>query len=66
MRYRVGSQGDYYDHAYAIVDFSKRAEPSDPVSISYHQFPSWGEIAPSPMQSRRIYCEKLVRPRAAP
>ena len=63
--YRVGSQGDYYDHAYAIVDFSKRAEPNDPVSISYHQFPSWGETVPSSPESRQIYSEDLVRPAIA-
>jgi Calcineurin-like phosphoesterase len=61
-RYRVGSHGDYYDHAYAIVDFSKREEPSDPVCISYHQFPSWGEIGPSSPKSHRIFSEELVRP----
>jgi Calcineurin-like phosphoesterase len=65
-RYRVSSEGDYYDHAYAIVDFSKRKDPSGPVSISYHRFPSWGEIGPSSPKSRLIYSEELVRPAVAP
>jgi hypothetical protein len=65
-RYRVGPDGDYYDHTYAIVDFSKRKDPSGPVSISYHRFPSWGEISPSSPKSLRIYSEQLVRPAVAP
>jgi hypothetical protein len=61
-RYRVGYEGDYYDHAFAIVDLSKRVQPSDPVSISYYQFPSWGETPlPSP-KARLIYSEQLSRP----
>jgi Calcineurin-like phosphoesterase len=65
-RYRVDCEGGYYDHAYAIVDFSTRARPSDPASISYHQFPSWGEMPPHSPESRLIYREDLPRPMAAP
>jgi hypothetical protein len=63
-RYRVGYEGDYYDHAYAIIDLSKRAQPSDPVSITYYQFPSWGQTPPSSLESRPIYSEDLSRPTA--
>jgi Calcineurin-like phosphoesterase len=62
VQYRLGSEGDYYDHGYAIVDLSGRAQPSDPVSISYHQFPSWGRTPPRSPESKLIFSESLARP----
>ncbi len=61
-KYQLGSEGDYYDHGYAIVDLSQRAQPSDPVSISYYQFPSWGKTPPQSPKSQLIFSEQLTRP----
>jgi hypothetical protein len=61
---RGGSQGEHQDHAYAILDFSKRAKPTDPISISYHVFPSWRGAPPGSPESRQIYSEELAHPTA--
>ncbi len=37
--------GTYYNHSYAVVQFA-RSNPSDPITISYYQFPSWGTSTP--------------------
>src|SRR5204862_199516 len=37
---RAGMTDDFYNHSYAIVDFT-RASPEDPIQVSYYQIPSW-------------------------
>jgi hypothetical protein len=44
----------YYNHAYAILDFSVRQNPTDPITASYYQFPSWGVNRPSNPQATPI------------
>jgi hypothetical protein len=44
----------YYNHAYAILDFSVRKNPTDPIAASYYQFPSWGVNRPSNPQATLI------------
>ncbi len=61
VKYRVSFEGGYYNHAYALVDL-KRAEPSAPLSISYYQFPSWGDSPPQSQEPVLILEEKLERP----
>ena len=52
----------YYNHAYAIIDFSTRQQPSDPVSTTYYEFPSWGDYPPSNPTANTLYTEQFVPP----
>ena len=52
----------YYPHSYAILDFSRREQPTDPVQVSYYQFPSWYDSTPGDPQSTFICSESYVRP----
>jgi hypothetical protein len=38
----------FYPHACAVIDF-ERAQPSDPITITYYQTPSWYETVPDPL-----------------
>jgi hypothetical protein len=65
-KYRLGSEGGYFNHGYAVIDLSKRATPTSPVSISYYEYPSWGTQAPPSPASSLIYTEELTKPSEAP
>jgi hypothetical protein len=43
---QVSATGGYYNHGYAIIDLA-RSDPSNPVNVTYYEFPSWGDTAPS-------------------
>ena len=47
-QYQLGNSYGYYNHGYAIIDLSVRQNPTDPVEISYYEYPSWGEPSPTP------------------
>lgn len=58
-QYQLGSDSGYYNHGYAVISFA-RAAPSDPISISYYQYPSWGGVISNPpTQANLIYTEPL-------
>ncbi len=48
-KYKLGHENGYYNHSYAIIDFSKRTTPSGAILISYYEYPSWGVPAPKPI-----------------
>src|SRR5207244_12472830 len=52
----------YYPHSYAVLDFSQRQQPTDPVQVSYYSYPSWYESAPSNPQSTFIFSETYEQP----
>jgi hypothetical protein len=52
----------YYNHAYAIIDFRNRKNPTDAVNITYYEFPSWGVQAPPQPASKPMYAEQLALP----
>ncbi len=56
---KLGNENGYFNHGYAILDFSKRKAPGDPVVSSYYEYPSWGATAPNPIptQSNRLHTE---------
>lgn len=60
-KYRL-SHDDYYNHGYAIIDFGGRKQPSDPVQVSYYEFPSWGDKAPANPETRVVHTEEFARP----
>lgn len=54
----------YYNHAYAIIDFSGRENPTDDVTAYYYQYPSWGDNPPPNPQATLLYSEPYVYPAA--
>lgn len=52
----------YYNHAYAIIDFSGRTNPTDPVTTTYYQYPSWGDNPPDNPASNQLYQEQFSLP----
>jgi Calcineurin-like phosphoesterase len=63
--YQLDSDSGYYNHGYAVIDF-QRAAPSDAITISYFQYPSWGlDNRPSNPSVQLIYSESLSKPQAA-
>lgn len=56
----------YYNHAFAIVDFSVRKTPADPVQIQYFEFPSWGPLAPINPASKPLLSMNVSRPKPKP
>jgi Calcineurin-like phosphoesterase len=64
--YRVASEAGYYNHGYSIIDFSARSSPTDPVTISHYQFPSWGSTAPPSPASSLLLTEQLALPTPPP
>jgi 3',5'-cyclic AMP phosphodiesterase CpdA len=64
--YRVDSAAGYYNHGYAVIKLAGRAQPTDPVSIEYYQYPSWGGTPPSSLESKQVYRESLMRPIPSP
>lgn len=66
-KYKLGTNADpngitYYNHGYAIIDLAGRTLPTDPVTTSYYQFPSWGDKPPVNPKSDRIFKEKFTKP----
>jgi hypothetical protein len=61
-KYRLDSSQGYYNHGYAIIDFSQRSKPTDNVKISYYQYPSWGDVPPKNPEASLIYSEDLQKP----
>ena len=43
---KLSNAQGYYNHGFAIIDFSVRNAPKDPVKISYYEYPSWGSVPP--------------------
>lgn len=69
--WQLGTNADpngvgYYNHAFAILDFSKRINPTDPVVASYYQFPSWGVTAPDSPVSSLLAAIEYAMPAAQP
>lgn len=52
----------YYNHAYAIIDFSGRTNPTDPVTTTYYEYPSWGDNPPDNPVSTQMYQEQYSLP----
>jgi 3',5'-cyclic AMP phosphodiesterase CpdA len=66
-RYKLGTNTDsngvtYYNHGYAIIDFSGRKVPTDPAKVNYYQFPAWGDEPPADPRSSLIYNELFSLP----
>jgi hypothetical protein len=61
-KYQLGSDAGYYNHGYAVIDLSRRSQPTDPISIQYYQFPSWYGTPASSPQSQFIYGETFTKP----
>lgn len=53
--YKLGSENDFFNHGYAIIDFSVRETPTDQVQTSYYEYPSWGKNAPNPIPTKAHY-----------
>lgn len=63
-KYRLGAENGYYNHGYAIMNLG-RARPSDPISISYFQYPSWAGVRSNPPASGSlVYAESIDTPPA--
>jgi hypothetical protein len=60
---QAGVTDNFYNHSYAIVDFT-RAEPEDPIRVTYYQIPSWaGDQAKSlPEELKQVASETLSAP----
>ncbi|HEX9314624.1 MAG TPA: metallophosphoesterase [Actinomycetota bacterium] len=60
---QVGTTDDFYNHSYAIVDLT-RADPGDPIQVTYSQIPSWtGDEAKSlPAEQKMVATETLQAP----
>ncbi|PWV50594.1 metallophosphoesterase [Chitinophaga sp. S165] len=52
----------YYNHAYAIIDFSGRTNPTDPVTTTYYEYPSWGDNPPDNPTATQLYQEQYSLP----
>lgn len=66
-QYKLGTNSDsngvsYYNHGYAIIDLGKRSNPTDPVNVTYYQFPAWGDQPPSNPVSSAMYTEQFSGP----
>jgi hypothetical protein len=64
--YQLKADEGYYNHGYAVIDLSKRAQPTDPISIEYYQYPSWGATRPPSPQSSQFFSETFARPTPPP
>ena len=53
----------FYPHACAVIDFS-RNQPTDPISITYYQIPSWGNTPPSPIPGLSAVITEQIHPAA--
>ncbi len=42
-------ENEFFNHGFAIIDFSQRSHPTDAVTTQYFQYPSWGKSAPNPI-----------------
>lgn len=64
-KYRLSADNGYYNHGYAVIDFSTRKFPEDKAEISYFEFPSWAiENPPPDPQARLILNETFEKPHA--
>ncbi len=65
-KYQIKRNGDFYNHSYAVIDLSKRKNPTDAVEVSYYEFPSWGATAPLNPTGTLVdnYTEKFSKPSA--
>ncbi|QHI35611.1 hypothetical protein IMCC3317_09570 [Kordia antarctica] len=54
LRAQLGMHDNYYNHGFAIADFSQRVTPKDPVVMEYFQYPSWGDTTPSPIPTKAL------------
>ncbi|SDG72583.1 metallophosphoesterase family protein [Chitinophaga filiformis] len=52
----------YYNHAYAVIDFSGRSNPTDPVTATYYEYPSWGDNPPDDPEATQLYQEQYSLP----
>ncbi|MBX3119132.1 MAG: metallophosphoesterase [Fimbriimonadaceae bacterium] len=60
------NQYGYYSHSYGVIDFAGRKTPTDAVSVSYYEFPSWYDKPPTNPQGTLIYTETYAMPKPAP
>ena len=62
---QVGVTDDFYNHSYAIIDFT-RAHPEDPIQVTYYQIPSWSGDEPKsmPEDQKKVASETLSAPAA--
>jgi hypothetical protein len=58
-KYQLGSDGAYYNHSYAIMDFARKS-PGDPISIAYYQYPSWGGVKSTPPSTSSLVYQETV------
>lgn len=56
----------YYNHAFAILDFSQRKYPTDAVIARYYQYPSWGVTAPASPDASLLTEKAYVMPAPGP
>lgn len=55
----------YYNHGYAVIDLGGRHKPTDPVTATYYEFPSWGDHKPLNPAASALYQEQYAKPDAA-
>jgi hypothetical protein len=65
-QYRLDATAGYFNHGYGVINLANRVHPTDPVSITYYQYPSWGAVAPPTPASSVIFTETVKRPVAPP
>ncbi|MDJ1485699.1 metallophosphoesterase [Cytophagaceae bacterium YF14B1] len=61
-KYRLDADNGYYNHGYAVIDFSTRKFPEDKASVSYYQYPSWGNTLPVNPAVRLVMTESFEKP----
>ncbi len=62
-KYRLSADNGYYNHGYAVIDFSTRKFPEDKAAISYYEYPSWGSKPPVNPSARLILTESFEKPK---
>lgn len=58
---KLSNDNGYYNHGFAVLDFSSRNTPTDPVVTTYYEYPSWGDVNPDPIPGgvSELFQEKL-------
>ena len=49
---------NYYNHAFVVLDFA-REDKGDPISCTYYEFPSWGDVEPATCTPKELYRESI-------
>ncbi|MBV7270693.1 metallophosphoesterase family protein [Winogradskyella luteola] len=58
---KLSHDNGYYNHGFAVLDFSGRNNPTDSVVTTYYEYPSWGDVNPDPIPGgvSELFQEKL-------